>query len=148
MARASCPAWYDLRAVDSLQAWVADPRVWTALGVVSIVFFVGTLVAIPWVVARLPVDHFAPDRAPRPPRGFIVRLARNLLGVALIAAGVAMLVLPGQGILTLVMGLALTDFPGKRRAELRLVRRPSVRASLQWLRKRRGTPPLRFEVVS
>lgn len=119
---------------------------WTAVGVVSALLFVGTLVAIPRVVARLPVDHFAPDRTPRPRGGLLVRVSRNVLGVVLILAGIAMLVLPGQGILTLLIGLAMTEFPGKRRMELALVRRSSIRTSLQWLRKRRAAPPLRFEV--
>ncbi|MBV1862761.1 MAG: PGPGW domain-containing protein, partial [Nannocystaceae bacterium] len=124
---------------------------WVVVGVVSAVMFVGTLVAIPWLVARLPVDVFvAPRRATpsesrHPVIAFVRSLARNTVGVCLVLAGIAMLVLPGQGILTMLLGLALVDFPGKRRLELRLLRQRHVRKSLQWLRKRAGRDPLEFE---
>lgn len=113
--------------------------------------FFGTLLAIPWVVARLPADHFVGPRhltlseSRHPALAFGRRLARNTLGVLLVLAGVAMLVLPGQGVLTIVLGVALIDFPGKRRFEQRLLRQRHVRKSLQWLRKRAGREPLEFE---
>lgn len=124
---------------------------WVGVGLVSAVMFVGTLLAIPWAVARLPVDYFVGPRrslqpsSRHPVLAFARRLARNTLGVVLVLAGVAMLVLPGQGILTMLLGVALVDFPGKRRFEQRLLRQRHVRKSLQWLRKRAGRDPLEFE---
>ena len=67
---------------------------------------------------------------------------RNALGAVLLAAGIAMLVLPGQGLLTILLGLMLVDFPGKRRAERALVARPNVFEALNWLRAKAGRPPL------
>lgn len=130
---------------------LSSGELWVGLGVLSAVMFVGTLVAIPWVVARLPVDHFVGSRGLTEPEfrhpalAFARRLARNTLGVVLVLAGIAMLVLPGQGILTILLGVALVDFPGKRRFEQRLLRQRHVRKSLQWLRKRAGRDPLEFE---
>ncbi len=123
---------------------------WIAVGVVSGVMFLTTLLAIPWVVARLPVNHFVGPRRPatesrRPVLAFVRRLFRNTLGVVLVVSGLAMLVLPGQGVLTVLLGVALIDFPGKRRLEQRLLRQRHVRRSLQWLRKRAGREPLEFE---
>ena len=40
---------------------------------------------------------------------------RNAVGLVLVTAGLAMLVLPGQGIITLLVGIILMDFPGKHR---------------------------------
>ena len=71
-------------------------------------------------------------------------LAKNLLGVAFILAGVAMLVLPGQGLLTILLGLGLTNFPGKYALEQRLVARPSVRWALDQIRQKAGRPPFRW----
>ena len=58
--------------------------------------------------------------------------------------GVVMLVTPGQGLLTMVMGIALMDFPGKDRLEKALVARAGIRAALNWVRHRQGREPFRF----
>ena len=60
-------------------------------------------------------------------------------------AGLAMLVLPGQGLLTILIGLMLLDFPGKRRLERRIVARPAILAMLNRMRARRGRDPLRVD---
>lgn len=117
----------------------------------SVVMFFGTLLAIPRLVARLPVDYFVGARRPAGPEpkhpflSFAGRLFRNVLGIGFILAGLAMLVLPGQGVLTLLIGVAMTDFPGKRRLERRLVAQKHVRKSLQWLRERAEVEPLVFD---
>lgn len=125
--------------------------VWVGVGVLSVVMFFGTLLAVPRLVARLPADYFVGPRAPAPPGTrhpawvFVAGLLRNLAGVVFVAAGIAMLVLPGQGILTILLGIALLDFPGKRRLEQRLVRQRHVRKSLAWMRERAGKEPLRYD---
>ena len=62
----------------------------------------------------------------------------------LVMAGIAMLVLPGQGLLTILLGIMLLEFPGKRRVELMLLRRPEILAGLNWIRRHANRPP--FEV--
>jgi hypothetical protein len=59
-----------------------------------------------------------------------------------VVAGLVMLVVPGQGLLTLAVGLMLMDFPGKFRLERWLATRGPVWRSLNWLRKRARRPPL------
>ena len=56
--------------------------------------------------------------------------------------GIAMLVLPGQGLLTIVVGIVLLNFPGKYRLERWLATRSPVWRSLNWLRRRAGRPEL------
>lgn len=109
------------------------------LGIVSVVLFVATLATIPWLVRRLPVDYFVrlPPKHPLP-----VLLLRNVLGFALIAAGIAMLVLPGQGILTILVGVSIVDLPVKHRIMRWLLRRPKVQEYVQLLRSKGGKPPL------
>jgi hypothetical protein len=60
----------------------------------------------------------------------------------IVFVGVAMLLLPGQGILTILIGLMLIDFPGKRRLERRLVQQPSVWRAINWMRAKAHQPPL------
>ena len=135
-----------------LTHWIAghETLLWW-LGAVSILTFVGSLVAIPWLVARIPADYFTHQDRPSLPffgRHPLVRLAglvaKNVLGVAFLAAGLAMLVLPGQGILTILIGVSLLNFPGKRVLELSVIRQPTVHQSLNWIRQRAGSPPLKL----
>jgi hypothetical protein len=49
---------------------------------------------------------------------------------------------PGQGVLTMLAGVFLVDFPQRRRLERALIRRPSVLPQLNRLRARFGRPPL------
>ena len=117
--------------------------------VFSLVALVATLIGVPWFFCRIAPDHFT--REARPSLPFVVsgswvqpvaHALRNALGVVLICLGLAMLVLPGQGVLTLLIGLICVDFPGKRRFERWLVSRPAVAHGINRLRRRAGQPPL------
>ena len=119
------------------------------LGALSIVMFVASLVALPLIVVRIPADYFARDPRSGSRRSgqstgphLLGRLGKNLLGIVLVLAGVGMLVLPGQGILTILIGLMLMDFPGKRALEQRLVQQPSVLRAINWMRAKAHRPPL------
>jgi hypothetical protein len=101
--------------------------------------FVGTLAAIPWFVRRLPADYFV---RPPPKHTLPVIIARNLLGVALIAAGIAMLILPGQGVLTILIGLSIVDLPIKHRIVQWCLEKRTIQEGLQHLRSKVGKPPL------
>ena len=115
----------------------------------SLGLFVGSLVAMPVLLARLRADYFARPGAAeggwlrRHPVTRIALLAvKNLLGLVLLAAGLAMMVLPGQGIITILIALTLLNFPGRRRLELHLTRQRHVRSAVDWIRRRAGSPPL------
>lgn len=119
------------------------------LAATSLATFVISGVALPWLLTRLPEDYFTetdgPVRPPWPRQRALYwswRLLKNLLGVVLLAAGVIMLLTPGQGILTILAGLWLMDLPGKRRWERQLVGRPKVFASINWIRRKAKRPPL------
>jgi hypothetical protein len=96
------------------------------------------------VVVSWPPDHFrSAGRAglwhDRPPVVRALGLAmKNVAGAALLVLGALMALpgIPGQGILTMIIGLTLVDFPGKVRLERRLISRPSVLSRLNRLRAR------------
>jgi hypothetical protein len=120
---------------------------WT--GGASLLLFVATIIAGPAVLLRIPPDYFAHDRRPptrrangHPALRLAVRIGKNILGYLLILAGLAMLVLPGQGLLTILIGFLMIDFPGKYRAEKWLVSRARIFSAINWLRTRRQRPPL------
>ena len=113
---------------------------------VSLLLFAASLGAMPVVIARMRADYFVRSEAPGAGRRYpLVRwallAAKNLLGLILLPAGLAMLVLPGQGIITVLVALTLLNFPGKRRLELRIVRQRHVRRAADWIRARAGRPP-------
>ena len=121
------------------------------LGLLSLLTFVGSLVAVPWLVGRMRHDYFLTHwqtveaRHRRHPALALATLVlRNGLGLLLVIAGLAMLFLPGQGLLTMLIGLCLMDFPGKRRLLRRLVARPGVRRALNWIRRQRGQAEFAF----
>jgi hypothetical protein len=127
----------------------AHSEILWATGIASAVMMLCGIAIVPWILLRLPSDYFLPDRRQRvvPERlplavGIPLLVVKNLLGALLILAGLAMLVLPGQGLLTIILGLALTNFPGKFKLQRRLVSHPSVLRSLNWLRRRFGRPTM------
>jgi hypothetical protein len=122
---------------------------------VSAVLLVVSLVVVGIVVVRLPADYFDKDkraheweeknwRRRHPAVRLALRIGRNVLGWGLIAAGLAMLVLPGQGLLVLLIGVMLAEFPGKYRVERWIISRRKISKSINWLRKKFDREPLRI----
>ena len=117
----------------------------------SVVVFLATLILIPLLIVRLPSDYFAAAKRHRTPwadhhpvlRGVLVA-GKNLLGYVFVLAGIAMLLLPGQGLLTIAIGIMLVDFPGKFRLERWFISRRQVLRPINWLRRRAGKKPLVF----
>ena len=68
---------------------------------------------------------------------------KNIIGYSLIMGGLLMLVLPGQGLLTIVTGLLLINYPGKYKLEQKLVAMPSVYRALNWIRAKANKPLLK-----
>lgn len=108
-------------------------------GVLTVALLLASLVGLPWVIAGLPEDYLQVEP---PPAEGASRWVRNLLGAVLVLLGVLMLVLPGQGLLTLLAGVLLMDLPGKRRWILWALRRPAVLAMVNAIRRRRGVAAL------
>lgn len=139
-----------------MQEWIKDnQQIFWWLGSVSLVTLVISLVILPIVVSRMRSDYFQPDRDEdrsfahqHPAIRWTGMILKNLLGGILFIAGILMLGLPGQGILTILMGLMLLDFPGKQRLELWLVRLPAVERALNWIRKKNHRPPLEIPARS
>ena len=68
-------------------------------------------------------------------------LVKNVIGTVFLFAGFLMLFLPGQGVLTMLIGVSMLDFPGKRKLEAKLISQPAVLSVVNSMRKRRGRPP-------
>ena len=119
------------------------------LTIASIIGLIASLVLIPWVVVQIPSDYFSHKKRQKyqwdryPP---IVRLAfiflKNILGIIFIIGGVLLLLLPGQGILMIIVGLLFVDFPYKYEVEGRIVKHPAILKSINRLRAKAKQYPL------
>lgn len=117
------------------------------LGLGSIGLLVGTAVLIPWLIIVLPSGFFAGkftanarQSGSRRIGAALLAIFRNVLGVALLAAGIIMLFIPGQGLLTILVAVALIDFPGKHALLLRLINNPRVFGAANGIRRWAGKP--------
>lgn len=133
--------------LDQIRQFLSDNShllFWVGVG--SLVMFIGAGIGAAWLVARIPHDYFVIPRKHRTGGSlawnWFWRISKNIVGWILIVAGIAMLLLPGQGVLTILAGLTLVDFYGKRRLEIWILSRRSVRTTMDWLRRRSNQPPL------
>lgn len=116
---------------------------------VSFVSLAAAVLLVPTFIKRMPVDYFSHPRrhrlmanSRRPTIDLALAGAKNLLGATLVLAGLLMLLLPGQGLITLLAGLMIMNYPGKFRLERWIIQRPHVSSAVNWLRARHGQPPL------
>lgn len=106
--------------------------------------------AIVLVLVNIPANYFSSHYRQDflPNSSWIVRwgavLSKNLLGLFLVALGLVLSLpgVPGQGLLTILLGLILMDIPGKRPLEARIIKRPAILAAANKLRARFAKEPL------
>lgn len=123
---------------------LAKGGLWLGIGI-SVALAIGSIALVIFVVIRWPANHFHPDSGrSREPSHVLVVIAKNLGGVLLVLLGAVMAVpgVPGQGLLTMIVGLTLIDFPGKRGLERRLIGRPAILRTINRLRARFDRAPL------
>ena len=124
-----------------------DVLVGAALFLASVVI---SFVALAIAAIKIPRNYFSSHYRQDflPDSSWIVRwgatIAKNLLGVVLIALGIVLSLpgIPGPGVITILIGLILLDIPGKRPLEFRIVKLPKVLSSINGLRKKFGKEPL------
>ena len=119
----------------------------------SVVTFVGSLAVVTVVLVKLPANYFHSSHAREflterhPVLRMVGIVVKNIVGLVLVGAGIVMSLpgVPGQGVLTILLGIMLLDFPGKRALEARIVSRPQVYGAVNSLRARFGKPPLMLD---
>ena len=124
-----------------------DLIIW--LGLISMVIFFFSLLSIKWLVGMIPEDYFIRNGASKtksnnPVLWYFVVIFKNLFGYTLIFGGIMMLILPGQGLFTIIIGLLLSNYPGKYKIEKKVIAIPSVLRSINWLRKKTNKPPIKI----
>jgi len=126
---------------------------WQKLVVGALIFlasFFVNLGIVSVILVKLPADHFSKSRktkfwaGPRPAIHAAKVIGKNIAGVLLVALGIVLSLpgVPGQGLLTVLLGIMLLDFPGRERLEQKLLSKPSIVNTINRLRGRFGKPPL------
>lgn len=137
--------------------WLSEQWQWVGahegffywIGALSLLTVIVSSIAVPMVIRSMPYDYFLESsegaeaiREQHPALRLVFLILKNVLGLLLVIGGLIMFVTPGQGILTLVIGLLLMNFPGKRRLEIRLIRMKPLKRAVDWIRNRAGRRPL------
>ena len=117
-------------------------------GSISLFVFLFSLLSIKWLVALIPEDYFVTKRVSKiksqnPLIWYLILILKNLVGYSLILGGVVMLILPGQGLFTIIIGLMLSNYPGKYSIEKKFIAIPTILKSINWLRGKSNKPPLK-----
>ena len=117
---------------------------------IFLVSFFANLGIVSWILVKLPADHFSKSRktkfwsGPRPWLHAAKVIGKNIGGILLVALGIVLSLpgVPGQGLLSVLLGIMLLDFPGRHRLEQKLLSKPSIVNSINKLRGRFGKKPL------
>lgn len=125
----------------------AEYAVW--IFIISLLSFMIGLISVPMLVARIPTDYFSHHKrrrmansSPHPLPRLVMTGLKNLLGAILLVAGFIMLFTPGQGLLSILFGLMIMNYPGKYSLERWIINRPLVFSTVNAMRKKQGQPPL------
>ena len=131
----------------TIEQWI-PVEVLINLTVISIISFIASLVIIPIILIRLPDDYFD-LRIPRcwmkdhhPVLRILGLIAKNIVGGVFLLAGFIMLFLPGQGILTMLIGISFMDFPKKRLLEAKIIEQPAILSTINTMRQKCNKSPL------
>lgn len=122
------------------------------LGSLSIFILIISVFMMVLIISFLPEDYFKSENrnlicsvqnSRYPLLKLLVLITKNFFGVLLFLSGILMLILPGQGILTIITGLVFMDYPGKYKFERKLLRQKGVINSINWIRSRLSKPSLK-----
>ena len=122
------------------------------LGSLSIFILIISVFMMVLIISFLPEDYFKSENrnlisrvqnSRYPLLKLLVLITKNFFGILLLLSGILMLVLPGQGILTIITGLVFIDYPGKYKFERKLLRQKGVINSINWIRSRLSKPSLK-----
>jgi len=121
------------------------------LAICSLFIFFFSILAINFVIKIIPVDYFdstkrelSPFKISNPIIWLIFFIIKNITGYLLILGGILMLVLPGQGLLTILLGLIFSDYPGKYKLEKKLITIKPIYRYINWVRKKSDIEPIKL----
>lgn len=127
--------------------------VWASVLVIAVVMAGISVALTALALVFIPEDYFTEEALHRRPQyrhpilRWSFRILHNVVGWFLILLGIVLSFpgVPGQGLLTILLGVMLAEFPGKRRLEMKIIHLPNVRSAVDRFRAKFGRPPLRVD---
>jgi len=127
--------------------WVSSNAWW--IFSISLITLVVSVFAIRYILIKLPSDYFLDQKPSFEGKqnltlSVLFFILRNIIGLIFVLIGL-ILSLPGvvgQGVLTLLLGLSIMDFPGKRKLQLKIISQQVVINTINLVRAKASKPPL------
>jgi hypothetical protein len=137
---------YDLNMIDFITNIYNEYQIlffW--LGIMSILTIIASIVLVPLFIKHIPIDYFTNSKYHQIKLNNAYNIAkfilRNILGLLLIIAGIIMLLTPGKGIISIIIGLFLMQFKGKYKLEKKLIQNDATFKTLNWIREKTNKKP-------
>ena len=135
---------------NSIVAWLMGySSILIGLGGLSVLILVFSIAGMGWFIAQIPEDYFIHNKRQAKHWNkyssharIAIIIFKNIFGGIMLVGGLFLLVLPGQGLLTMIIGLLLIDYPGKFQLEQKIISIPSIFRSLNWFRAKARKPNL------
>ena len=126
--------------------WISDyNQIIQWAGIVSVFLLFLSLFLLKYVILRLPEDYFiTASSISKSPQKIIVRVAKNAVGFLLTICGIILLFTPGQGMITILIGLCLIDLAIVNQFKKKIINNSQVQKALNWIRTKKSVKPFNF----
>mgnify|MGYP001356184134 FL=1 len=134
--------------MEAFSYFLQNNQIFLYISGLSTIFFLLSLMGLSWLISIIPHNYFVDKKrvslikVKNPLMWLPIIIIKNSIGLVLILFGILMLILPGQGVLTIITGLIFLDYPGKFRFERSLVRNKLILNSMNWIRRKLDKPDL------
>ena len=134
--------------MEAFSYFLQNNQIFIYISGFSTILFLSSLLGLSWLISMIPHNYFVDEKRvslikmKNPLMWLLIMILKNAIGLALILCGILMLILPGQGVLTIITGLIFLDYPGKFRFERLLVKNKLILNSMNWIRRKLDKPDL------
>lgn len=134
--------------MEAFSYFLQNNQIFVYISGFSTILFLLSLLGLSWLISMIPHNYFVDEKRvsfikmKNPLMWLLIMILKNAIGLALILCGILMLILPGQGVLTIITGLIFLDYPGKFRFERLLVKNKLILNSMNWIRRKLDKPDL------
>ena len=134
--------------MEAFSHFLQNNQIFVYISGFSTILFLLSLLGLSWLISMIPYNYFVDEKRvsfikmKNPLMWLLIMILKNAIGLALILCGILMLILPGQGVLTIITGLIFLDYPGKFRFERLLVKNKLILNSMNWIRRKLDKPDL------
>ena len=134
--------------MEAFSYFLQNNQIFLYISGLSTIFFLLSLLGLSWLISIIPHNYFVDKKRvslikmKNPLMWLPIIIIKNSIGLVLILCGILMLILPGQGVLTIITGLIFLDYRGKFKFERLLVRNKLILNSMNWIRRKLNKPDL------